>query len=202
MVPLDRPVAEVAALAKRDLRPGDTLDQIGEYAYRAWIMTTEDARAAGAHPCGLLTGATVTAPIPKGALITSTRRGHGHCIAKGADVSRMFAEFFGKETGYCRGRGGHGPTLIESVTYRWRGHSKSDRNRYRTQEEIAGWMARDPIARLTATLIEHGVLTGAEAATIEAEATAEITAAIETARSAPDPDPVEATRDVYAWPIP
>jgi acetoin:2,6-dichlorophenolindophenol oxidoreductase subunit alpha len=38
--------------------------------------------------------------------ITSTHRGHGHCVAKGADVSRMFAEFFGKETGYCRGRGG------------------------------------------------------------------------------------------------
>ena len=38
--------------------------------------------------------------------ITSTHRGHGHCIAKGADVARMFAEFFGKETGYCKGRGG------------------------------------------------------------------------------------------------
>src|SRR5215468_6580045 len=38
--------------------------------------------------------------------ITSTHRGHGHCIAKGADVARMYAEFLGKETGYCRGRGG------------------------------------------------------------------------------------------------
>ena len=38
--------------------------------------------------------------------ITSTHRGHGHCVAKGADLGRMFAEFFGKETGYCRGRGG------------------------------------------------------------------------------------------------
>ncbi|MBM3523284.1 MAG: thiamine pyrophosphate-dependent dehydrogenase E1 component subunit alpha, partial [Alphaproteobacteria bacterium] len=38
--------------------------------------------------------------------ILSTHRGHGHCIAKGADVARMLAEFFGKETGYCRGRGG------------------------------------------------------------------------------------------------
>ena len=38
--------------------------------------------------------------------ITSTHRGHGHCIAKGAEVSRMFAEFFGKRAGYCRGRGG------------------------------------------------------------------------------------------------
>ncbi|WP_346774007.1 thiamine pyrophosphate-dependent dehydrogenase E1 component subunit alpha [Brevibacillus sp. SYP-B805] len=38
--------------------------------------------------------------------ITSTHRGHGHCIAKGADVNRMMAELFGRETGYCRGKGG------------------------------------------------------------------------------------------------
>ena len=38
--------------------------------------------------------------------ITSTHRGHGHCLAKGADVGRMFAELLGKETGYCRGKGG------------------------------------------------------------------------------------------------
>ncbi len=38
--------------------------------------------------------------------ILSTHRGHGHCIAKGADLNRMMAEFMGKETGYCRGRGG------------------------------------------------------------------------------------------------
>ena len=38
--------------------------------------------------------------------ITSTHRGHGHCIAKGGDVRRMFAELFGRATGYCRGKGG------------------------------------------------------------------------------------------------
>lgn len=70
MVPMPRPVAEVCAVAKRDLAVGDTLDQIGEYCYRAWIMTTPEARAAGAIPCGLLQGARVTAPIAKGALIT------------------------------------------------------------------------------------------------------------------------------------
>src|SRR5436190_2713895 len=45
-------------------------------------------------------------PLTDSDYITSTHRGHGHCIAKGADVKRMFAEFFGKEDGYCRGRGG------------------------------------------------------------------------------------------------
>ena len=38
--------------------------------------------------------------------ITSTHRGHGHCIAKGAALDRMFAELLGKEAGYCRGKGG------------------------------------------------------------------------------------------------
>lgn len=70
MVPLDTPVAEVCALAKRDLKPGEKLDAIGEYSYRSWIMTAEDARRAGAIPCGLLEGGTVKAPIGKGELLT------------------------------------------------------------------------------------------------------------------------------------
>jgi predicted homoserine dehydrogenase-like protein len=70
MVPLARPVSEVCAVAKKDLAIGDTLDQIGEYCYRAWIMEAGEARGAGAIPCGLLTGAKVTTPIRKGELIT------------------------------------------------------------------------------------------------------------------------------------
>lgn len=71
MVPLDRPVSEVAAVAKRDLKAGETLDQIGEYTYRAWAMETSRARAARALPAGLLTGAVTTAAIAKGELITA-----------------------------------------------------------------------------------------------------------------------------------
>ena len=70
MVPLAKPVAEVCAVAKKDLKPGDKLDAIGEYSYRAWIMTAPEARSAAAIPCGLLQGGTVTAPIRKGELIT------------------------------------------------------------------------------------------------------------------------------------
>src|SRR5579883_1832275 len=44
--------------------------------------------------------------LKSGDFITSTHRGHGHCIAKGADINLMMAELLGKETGYCRGRGG------------------------------------------------------------------------------------------------
>jgi acetoin:2,6-dichlorophenolindophenol oxidoreductase subunit alpha len=48
----------------------------------------------------------VCSALRKDDWITSTHRGHGHCLAKGADVGRMFAELLGKEAGYCRGKGG------------------------------------------------------------------------------------------------
>jgi pyruvate dehydrogenase E1 component alpha subunit len=48
----------------------------------------------------------VCANLVKDDYLTSTHRGHGHCIAKGADLKRMMAELFGKRTGYCKGKGG------------------------------------------------------------------------------------------------
>jgi pyruvate dehydrogenase E1 component alpha subunit len=258
--------------------------------------------------------------------ITSTHRGHGHCVAKGADLSRMFAEFFGKESGYCKGRGGsmhiadpskgnlgangivggglpiavgaalsakrlgtgavtvcffgdgannegafhealnmasvwklpvvfvcennkygmststerstavkniadravayampgvtvdgndfsavseavdaaverarkgEGPSLVENLTYRWRGHSKSDRNRYRTKEEIADWQSRDPIAAMAKLLTDHKIATEDEIAGIEADATRIIEEAIAFATEGDNPKIEEVTRDVY-----
>lgn len=66
-----------------------------------------------------------------------------------------------------RARSGEGPTLVEALTYRYRGHSKSDRNLYRTDEEIQQWRSeRDPIARWTQRVQEEGLLDadGVEAA--------------------------------------
>jgi len=59
------------------------------------LATGQEAIAAGA-----------IAALKENDLITSTHRGHGHCIAKGADLKFMMAEMFGKVTGYCKGRGG------------------------------------------------------------------------------------------------
>lgn len=70
MTPLDTPVAEVCAVAKRDLKAGEPLDAIGEYTYRAYILTTEDARAKRAIPCGLLEGGKVLKDIKRGELLT------------------------------------------------------------------------------------------------------------------------------------
>lgn len=268
-----------------------------------------------------------TLPLRVQDYILSTHRGHGHCIAKGADPGRMFAEFFGKENGYCRGRGGSmhiadvaggnlgangivagglpiavgvgmsikaqkqdrvcmvffgdgaanegafhealnlasiwklpvvfvcennkygmsmdiahamavehvadracayampgvvvdgndlpavaaaaaqaveyarggsGPTLVECKTYRLRGHSKSDRNLYRTKEEIAIWRDKDAIRRLEQELVTSGRFVEGELLAIEEAAQKTIADALAFAKASPDPDPRELTRDVYA----
>ena len=70
MAPIARPTAEVTAVAKRDLRPGDALDAIGEYTYRAWAMDATQAREKQAIPCGLVENGRVIQPIRKGELLT------------------------------------------------------------------------------------------------------------------------------------
>ena len=70
MRPLAVPSAEVGCLAKRDLKPGETLDAIGEYCYRGFALTRTEALAKGAVPLGLAQGAKVTKPVAKGELLT------------------------------------------------------------------------------------------------------------------------------------
>ncbi|HBY92985.1 MAG TPA: pyruvate dehydrogenase (acetyl-transferring) E1 component subunit alpha, partial [Chloroflexi bacterium] len=93
---------------------------------------------------------------------------------------------------------GEGPSLIESVTYRWKGHSKSDRQAYRTRDELKRWQARDPIARLENYLKDHGWLDEPGAAEIEAQIRETIEAAVTFAEASPDPDPDEILEGVYA----
>jgi predicted homoserine dehydrogenase-like protein len=87
MVPLSKPVAEVAAVAKKDMQPGEKLDAIGEYCYRAWIMTSGEARSGHAIPCGLLQGGSVTKPIKKGELITYDNA----AVAPGSKIAELRA---------------------------------------------------------------------------------------------------------------
>ncbi|MEN5082191.1 thiamine pyrophosphate-dependent dehydrogenase E1 component subunit alpha [Bosea sp. TWI1241] len=97
-----------------------------------------------------------------------------------------------------RARRGEGPSLIECKTYRYRGHSKSDRNRYRTKDEIDDWMAnRDPIARYEAQLAEFGIATDAEIAAVREAVRAEIAAGIEFAKESPAPATADLALDVY-----
>jgi pyruvate dehydrogenase E1 component alpha subunit len=56
-----------------------------------------------------------------------------------------------------RARAGEGPTLIEALTYRHKGHSRADPGRYRPKEEVEAWLARDPIEIAKSALLERGV---------------------------------------------
>ncbi|ENN94508.1 NAD(P)H-dependent oxidoreductase [Bartonella vinsonii] len=85
MASLSPPVAEVCAVAKKDLHPGDQLDFIGLYSYRAWIMSSVEAHAHYAIPCGLLEKATVTAEIKKNELITL----HNTAIRKNQWIAQL-----------------------------------------------------------------------------------------------------------------
>jgi len=97
-----------------------------------------------------------------------------------------------------RARAGEGPTLIESKTYRYRGHSKSDRNRYRTKEEIEDWISnRDPIALFEADLKEFGIVDEKGIEAIREAVRAEIEAGIEFAKASPSPETSDLEEFVY-----
>ncbi len=88
-----------------------------------------------------------------------------------------------------RARRGEGPTLIESKTYRHRGHSKSDRNRYRTKEEIEEWKElRDPIALFESELRQFGILDDAGITEVRNAVEQDIATAIQFAKDSPMPN--------------
>jgi pyruvate dehydrogenase E1 component alpha subunit len=114
------------------------------------------------------------------------------------DGNDLFAVWDAVFAAVARARAGEGPSLIEAVTYRWRGHSKSDRERYRTRAEVQAWQERDPIPRLRRHLRETGVRTAEELDHLEADARQMIEDALAFAEAAADPDPTALLDDVYA----
>jgi acetoin:2,6-dichlorophenolindophenol oxidoreductase subunit alpha len=97
-----------------------------------------------------------------------------------------------------RARAGEGPTLLEAITYRYLGHSKSDANLYRTREEISTWRKRDPIERFAAVLEDEGALQEGEWRELEERVKERIEEAFDKAARSPDPEPESALEDVYA----
>ena len=95
-------------------------------------------------------------------------------------------------------RAGNGPSLIDNVTYRWRGHSKSDRNLYRTPEEIAEWKMRCPIRHFKQVLLEAKVMGEEALEAIDQAAKATIEQAAEEALTFPEPSPENMEDEVYA----
>jgi len=87
-----------------------------------------------------------------------------------------------------RARAGEGPTLLECQTYRHYGHSKSDPGAYRPKEEVERWLARDPLARARARLLEEG-FSEADVAAVEESTRGLMDQAVQEALAAPYPDP-------------
>ncbi len=96
-----------------------------------------------------------------------------------------------------RARRGDGPTLVECVTFRHLGHFVGDPEVYLTQEEKDEWMKRDPIELFRRRLLDDGVLDEKRLGAMEREVAEEVEAAVEFAKSSPDPDPGESMEHVY-----
>ncbi len=94
-------------------------------------------------------------------------------------------------------RRGGGPSLIEAETYRHGGHSRADPGKYRPDDEVKAWLAKDPLPRYRARLLEHGIEEGT-LKQMEDEVQAMINRATEEARNAPPPDEKLAFTDVWA----
>ena len=95
-------------------------------------------------------------------------------------------------------RTGQGPSLIDLLSYRWRGHSKSDRNLYRTSQEIEEWKHKCPIRRFKQVLVDGAVMTRDEVEGIDQAAKAAVDQAAEEALTFPEPSPENMEAEVYA----
>lgn len=97
----------------------------------------------------------------------------------------------------ARARRGEGPTLIECVTYRWRGHFEGDPQPYRTQEEVEEWKKKDPLKAAEARLAELDLADDSRIREIFDEMIEKVETAIDYARAAPKVKPEDALEDVY-----
>jgi acetoin:2,6-dichlorophenolindophenol oxidoreductase subunit alpha len=101
----------------------------------------------------------------------------------------------------ARARGGHGPTFIECVTFRFRGHYFGDRTPYIPEDQLSAALAADPVPRFRRHLIDDGLCTDDELSRIEEGALTAVEMALKTVMSADAASIEELDRDVYATPI-
>ncbi|MCS6778343.1 MAG: thiamine pyrophosphate-dependent dehydrogenase E1 component subunit alpha [Geminicoccaceae bacterium] len=103
-----------------------------------------------------------------------------------------------------RAREGGGPTLIEAITYRTRGHVEYEvtfiTEPYRSEAEVEAWRAKDPIGRFAAYLATHGLAAADELEAIERAVGETVAEAVRVAEASPEPDPASATGHMFANP--
>lgn len=96
-----------------------------------------------------------------------------------------------------RGRKGEGPTLLNIETYRYKGHSMSDPQKYRTKDEVSEYQEKDPITHVKNVLLDNKWMTEEEIKVVEKEVKAEVEEAVKFAEESPLPEPHELYEDVY-----
>jgi len=97
-----------------------------------------------------------------------------------------------------RARENGGPTLIEMKTYRYKGHSISDPQKYRTKEEVEEYKEKDPIGLVYNTILENNFANMEDLAAIDAKVAAIVEASVQFAENSPFPDDSEVLKDIYA----
>jgi pyruvate dehydrogenase E1 component alpha subunit len=98
-------------------------------------------------------------------------------------------------------RAGRGPTFIECLTFRFRGHYFGDRTPYIPAERMDAALAADPVPRFRKHLIDNGICTDEELAGIDEGALVKVQEALDTVLASPTPPADELDRDVYATPL-
>jgi len=96
-----------------------------------------------------------------------------------------------------RARDGEGPTLLEMKTYRYRGHSVSDPQKYRTKDEVEEYKDQDPIIKVRKTILENNFATEATLQEIDEKINGIVEASVKFAEDSPWPDDNEVLKDVY-----
>jgi len=154
--------------------------------------------------------------LPVVFLVTNNQFGMGTALERHSAVTdlRLKGESFGVPGMRCDGmdvldtyavvsealriaREERRPTLVEAVTYRFRGHSMADPEEYRTKAQVEEWRQRDPIEMFTHRLEAEGVLAAGEAQQLDEQAVARVDAAVAFADASPNPAPESLYDNVY-----
>jgi len=114
------------------------------------------------------------------------------------DGNDVIAVYEAASEAVARARRGDGPSIVECKTWRHRGHFEGDPAKYKDPEEQKAWLAKDPIPRIEAKLIELGMATQAEIDAMRAKVSEEIEAAVKFAEDSPEPGDDELLTDVWA----
>jgi pyruvate dehydrogenase E1 component alpha subunit len=110
-------------------------------------------------------------------------------------VNRVMAE------AVDRARGGGGPTIVEAITYRFRGHSMADAENYREKTEVRKWQKRDPIRILDETLVKGGLVARKELHEIQRRVEMQVQDAVVFADNSPFPSLDTLFQNIYAMPL-